>query len=592
MATSSFIDDVLLKLPSELRAKAASLAIYGHDANQMLLTTRDGDLYAVTGFHPEQATNSGGNNVMAQSYCFASSMTASMTAGPTCYSSRIDVLCGKDVCEVAHSPNPNNNRYVLLRTESGELYSFGDSPGPDDPPACCSAPHSKRRSSCLFSHQSCTLVSAHPFLQDKKIVQITCALNHAACLTSCGEIFAWSIAVQYAGSHSSCYPKLPSLSKAASPSTNHKMVQIQTDQTSPNDGLLVPATTKLTLYGCIAKRRSPFVEIASYQDVIVGLDEDGHIYEWPLNEHHMTTSFNKIIELTSEEGMLTCRLLASESIRDVRIVHIAGGRTHCLAVSSSFAVYSWGANDCGQLGLGLPASSVTSPNSPCVSPRIASSSDHHHHSVQNPHYASTPSRVPLFDEQPSTPMKKIKAVSAHSHLDISIAESVTGDVYVWGDLAVSGFSACTSRPTWVRCRSMTEALQTYGRLPFTPSTAFVEVPKPTLTRCLFEAFDNPEHSDIQFIIPGFAPIYGHKQFLQIRSSSFLAAFGSKGWHQGRAILISVDHISYAVVRAFMRFLYTNEFIDGNKQAELDCDDYISLAELAEMCGETLLRKLV
>ena len=37
---------------------------------------------------------------------------------------------------------------------------------------------------------------------------------------------------------------------------------------------------------------------------------------------------------------------------DARIVQIATGRTHVLALDTTGKVYSWGRNDFGQLGLG------------------------------------------------------------------------------------------------------------------------------------------------------------------------------------------------------------------------------------------------
>uniref|UniRef100_K7GDA3 Uncharacterized protein n=1 Tax=Pelodiscus sinensis TaxID=13735 RepID=K7GDA3_PELSI len=57
-------------------------------------------------------------------------------------------------------------------------------------------------------------------------------------------------------------------------------------------------------------------------------------------------------QLGTGKHLSTCEPQLVEELRDIPLAQIAAGGAHSLALSLSGAVYSWGKNDFGQLGLG------------------------------------------------------------------------------------------------------------------------------------------------------------------------------------------------------------------------------------------------
>lgn len=78
----------------------------------------------------------------------------------------------------------------------------------------------------------------------------------------------------------------------------------------------------------------------------------GEVFCWGSNLHHQCTS-EDIVSL-SRPQVLRCLL-------GVQVTMVAAGLNHSLALSRSGDVYSWGANDCGQLGNGVIAQGEARP---------------------------------------------------------------------------------------------------------------------------------------------------------------------------------------------------------------------------------------
>ena len=539
-------DDILFNLPTEIRINVSSIAIYGNDASNLLVTCKDGHIYNVVGFKKQATIDSTANFL-------SSSQSSLLPASNVMTVKEVEKLAGEQIEQVV-----SNGQYTLIRTRCGVMFDNCNAEQNVSPRS------GKRRSFSshavtAITNQTCrALFERFANLQDKKIAQVSCGVTHAACLTTFGEIYAWNTST------------LEAPSRCETPTTNHTNEIVVVTSGIPH------SSTNLSLTGCIASKKSPFVQITSYLDVVVGLNCDGQIYEWHLTELTDLPNYRigNAVHLSGDDGFNSSRYLNGDSIRDVFITQISGGRAHCLAVSCTFAVYSWGCNDCGQLGLGQPTS-ISMSNT--IVPQLSPSGVHLR--------AAQPTRISFFDEQPSGPLKKIKTVSSHYMLDLSIAEAVTGDIYVWGDLAVGAFSTFTSRPTLTKCRSIAEAIRTYGRQSYTTTDKLFDVPGPSLSTCLLTAFDNPQVADVHIVVPGGKAIYAHHTFLSIRSPRFLEAFACHGWQQGKNLMVAIEKMPYHVVRAFMYFLYTNEF---KTETLLDVEDLVNLAEMAKSCNENLL----
>lgn len=149
-------------------------------------------------------------------------------------------------------------------------------------------------------------------------------------------------------------------------------------------------------------------------------------------------------------------------LRDVHVTSIAMSTCHCLAITSNGAVFSWGDNSFGQLGLSLSPSAVTEVEQPTQidseesfgSSLILSAAAGEHHSVflaegalfscgstaggrlgighrrEIPTYVSSPHPVQMAAEEDATKPLSFEAVSvgvAHS-----FALTTDGKLYGWG----------------------------------------------------------------------------------------------------------------------------------------------------------------
>ena len=80
------------------------------------------------------------------------------------------------------------------------------------------------------------------------------------------------------------------------------------------------------------------VDISSRGTFTIGLSTDGNVYMWGFNPN---TAGNEKINV----------LNIPDEVKNSKIVHVAAGSDHCVAISEDGHVYCWGAYDVGQYGL-------------------------------------------------------------------------------------------------------------------------------------------------------------------------------------------------------------------------------------------------
>uniref|UniRef100_A0A5S6R1R1 HECT domain-containing protein n=1 Tax=Trichuris muris TaxID=70415 RepID=A0A5S6R1R1_TRIMR len=132
---------------------------------------------------------------------------------------------------------------------------------------------------------------------------------------------------------------------------------------------------------------SPVVQVGCGDAHTIALTDDGHVHSWGNNES------GQLGAVVSEAARANCSVFICE-VNLCKIVQVACGSEHCLALEANGVVHAWGSNDFGQLGFG------------------------HVNAVPNPQPVTHLYGIPFM---------QIAAGSWHS-----FANSSSGSVYGWG----------------------------------------------------------------------------------------------------------------------------------------------------------------
>ncbi|HXJ81580.1 MAG TPA: hypothetical protein VMS64_23220 [Candidatus Methylomirabilis sp.] len=158
------------------------------------------------------------------------------------------------------------------------------------------------RNNALFAqlHQTCSLPIA---------TAIAAGTSHSLALDACGVVWAW-------GLNSSGQLGINS-----------------------NDGFELFATPSAFRLG------TTIIAIAAGGDHSLALDKQGHLWAWGDNSHGQLGIGNQDIKTSNVPMLLPFP-------QDTRFTTIAAGGQHSLAIEIGGSVWAWGANDQGQLGIG------------------------------------------------------------------------------------------------------------------------------------------------------------------------------------------------------------------------------------------------
>ena len=160
-------------------------------------------------------------------------------------------------------------------------------------------------------------VSTSGLLSSKTIVDIEAGNSHCLVLDNAGDLFSW-------GANND--------GQLGNESYDASLVPVAVDMTDVLSGKTINA-------------------IASGRYHSLALDSDGKVYTWGLNGSGNLgdASYTKRNTPVAVDvsGVLSGKVLTA----------IAGGSSHCLALGSDGAVYSWGLGTSGQLGVGSTSSS-------------------------------------------------------------------------------------------------------------------------------------------------------------------------------------------------------------------------------------------
>jgi alpha-tubulin suppressor-like RCC1 family protein len=135
------------------------------------------------------------------------------------------------------------------------------------------------------------------------------------------------------------------------------------------------STTDRSIPTLVASVATPWTAVSAGSNFSIGRQASGKIYGWGSNDlgqlgfdNGVTTGVPKtsvpvLINFYSDDGGLT-------ALGSFNALAVSAGGSHVLALRSNGALYSWGANDFGQLGLGF-ASLFRSFPGPVPSPNAA-----------------------------------------------------------------------------------------------------------------------------------------------------------------------------------------------------------------------------
>ncbi|KAM4795005.1 RCC1 and BTB domain-containing protein 1 [Rhinophrynus dorsalis] len=349
------------------------------------------------------------------------------------------------------------------------------------------------------------------------------------------------------------------------------------------NGSTVQGTAPIQI--CMELLSKKVIQVACGSHHSVVLTSEGEVFSWGYN------NCGQVGSGTTANQAVPRRV--STSLQTKVVVTIAAGQTSSMAVTENGHVYGWGYNGTGQLGLGgtgnqLTPFRVSIPQSVCIVQIVFG-------------YAHT---LGLSDQG----VLYAWGANTHGQLGIGNKSNQLSPVKVGTNERMVEIAACHSSHTsaaksqsgqvymWGLCRG--QAILAPHLMHFTcTDDVFACFSNPpvmwrilsvehedflTVAESLKKEFDSEQTADLKFRVDG-KDIHVHKAVLKIRCEHFRTMFQSH-WNENSKEVIEIDQFSYPVYRAFLEYLYTDN-------VDLPPEDAIGLLDLATSYCENRLKKL-
>ncbi|CAG2171483.1 unnamed protein product [Oppiella nova] len=286
----------------------------------------------------------------------------------------------------------------------------------------------------------------------------------------------------------------------------------------------------------------------------LALTDAGHVYGWGYNGNGQVGN--------GTDSAQSVPIRVKGALESCRVVSITCGGHHSIAVSDTGAVYSWGCNGEGQLGLGHQTNQTT--------PVLITHLDHkpicrvvcgYRHTM----LLSKDGIIYMFGlcdrgqlgtdntTNQSTPIQldnslgPFRDIAANMGTNISAAITVDGVGYVWGGCqppngnvlkpmktiydSLHDIFAIFSKPT------VSYKMVVLSDVSDSKSTTLDNHP---VLAHLNEAFDDPNTSNFKIIVEG-KPIHVHKDILRIRCQHFRSLFANWTQEKKKELAVSISN---------------------------------------------------
>ncbi len=217
-------------------------------------------------------------------------------------------------------------------------------------------------------------------LQHERITAVQCGASHSMALTSSGKVYSWG-----------------------------KNTQGQCGHGNIDDHIKPTLIRKL--------EEHVILQLAAGWEHSLALTKEGTIYSWGSGyKDNRRGVVPPVLGLGHNEARQSPELIAS--IESVKIIHIACGWDHCLAVDEHGKVLSWGSGQNGKLGLGTEEN----VSLPCYIPTFDSDDE-----CNNPKDAKK-DNLGAKNE----PKKRLFVTHLSAGCEHTAVLTRDGDVYAWG----------------------------------------------------------------------------------------------------------------------------------------------------------------
>ncbi|XP_025832237.1 E3 ubiquitin-protein ligase HERC2 [Agrilus planipennis] len=239
----------------------------------------------------------------------------------------------------------SGGKHAMALTSDGKVFSWGD--GEDG-----KLGHGNR-----LSLDKPKMIET---LRSKRIRDVACGSSHSAALTSNGELYTWGLGEYGRLGHGDNMTQLkPMLVKAL---LGHRVIQIACGS---RDAQTLALTDEGLVFswgdgdfgklgrggseGCniphnIERLNSlGIIQVECGAQFSLALSKTGEVWTWGKGDY---------FRLGHGTDQHVRKPTVIESLKDKRVIQVAVGALHCLAVTDSGQVYAWGDNDHGQQGNG------------------------------------------------------------------------------------------------------------------------------------------------------------------------------------------------------------------------------------------------
>lgn len=207
-------------------------------------------------------------------------------------------------------------------------------------------------------------------LRSKRIRDIACGSSHSAAITSAGELYTWGLGEYGRLGHNDNFTQLkPKLVQAL---LGHRVVQVACGS---RDAQTLALTEEGLVFswgdgdfgklgrggseGCFVPHQVErlndvgVIQIECGAQFSLALTKTGEVWTWGKGDY---------FRLGHGSDQHVRKPTPIQGLRGKKVIHVAVGALHCLAVTDTGQVYAWGDNDHGQQGTGT----TTVNKKPCA----------------------------------------------------------------------------------------------------------------------------------------------------------------------------------------------------------------------------------